>query len=99
MVYAQTFNILALLQKIENKCSVTSKHVILENVGISTSTVFSGEIASPLVKENSSPVDNVEEILILLSMTFYVMWTICSMKCLQKFSPKKWRKLLLPLSS
>ncbi|WMV12041.1 hypothetical protein MTR67_005426 [Solanum verrucosum] len=57
---AQISNILALLQKIENKYSVTSKQVIVENVSISVVTVFSGEIDSPLVEENSSHMDNIE---------------------------------------
>ncbi|KAH0773914.1 hypothetical protein KY290_011051 [Solanum tuberosum] len=38
----------------------SSKQVIVEDVSISATTVFSGEIASPLVKENPSPVDNDE---------------------------------------
>ncbi|KAL3369809.1 hypothetical protein AABB24_007037 [Solanum stoloniferum] len=54
----QISNILALLQKIETKWSVTSKQVIVEDVSICAATVFHKEISSPLVIENSSPVDN-----------------------------------------
>ncbi|KAG5617596.1 hypothetical protein H5410_017420 [Solanum commersonii] len=53
----------ALLQKIENKYSFTSKQVIVEDVSISVATIFSGEISSPLVEEHSSHVDNVEGLL------------------------------------
>ncbi|KAG5626061.1 hypothetical protein H5410_011279 [Solanum commersonii] len=60
VVDAQISNILTLLQKIENKYSVTSKQVIVEDVSISVATVFSGEIDFPLVEENSSHVDNIE---------------------------------------
>uniref|UniRef100_M1A149 Uncharacterized protein n=1 Tax=Solanum tuberosum TaxID=4113 RepID=M1A149_SOLTU len=48
----------ALLQKIENKYSVTSKQVLVEDAGISTATVLSREIS--LAEENSSCVDNVK---------------------------------------
>ncbi|KAH0648401.1 hypothetical protein KY285_033649 [Solanum tuberosum] len=58
VVDAQISNILALLQKIENKYSVTSKQVLVENAGISAATVLSREIS--LAEENSSCVDNVE---------------------------------------
>ncbi|KAH0713005.1 hypothetical protein KY289_008964 [Solanum tuberosum] len=55
---AQISNILALLQKIETKWSMPSKQVIVEDVSICAATVFHKEISSPLVIENSSPVDN-----------------------------------------
>ncbi|KAH0749414.1 hypothetical protein KY290_028646 [Solanum tuberosum] len=57
-VVAQISNLLALLQKIENKYSVTSKQVLVEDAGISTATVLSREIS--LAEENSSCVDNVK---------------------------------------
>ncbi|KAG5603413.1 hypothetical protein H5410_034783 [Solanum commersonii] len=71
--------------------------VIVEDVSISVATIFSGEIASSLVEEHSSHVDNVEGLPNTFINAFQVTWTICSMRCLQEFSPKKWRKLLLPL--
>ncbi|KAH0683400.1 hypothetical protein KY290_021998 [Solanum tuberosum] len=58
VVDAQISNLLALLQKIENKYSVTSKQVLVEDAGISTATVLNREIS--LAEENSSCVDNVE---------------------------------------
>ncbi|KAH0754376.1 hypothetical protein KY290_024646 [Solanum tuberosum] len=58
VVDAQLSNILALLQKIENKYSVTSKQVLVEDVEISAAIVLSREIS--LAEENSSCVDNVE---------------------------------------
>ncbi|KAH0682972.1 hypothetical protein KY290_021564 [Solanum tuberosum] len=45
VVDAQISNILALLQKIENKYSVTSKKVLVEDAGISAATVLSREIS------------------------------------------------------
>ncbi|KAH0670660.1 hypothetical protein KY290_026048 [Solanum tuberosum] len=59
-VDAQITSILALLQKIEDKYAFTSQQVVVENTGICTPTVFSGEMASPLIEENSSPVDYIE---------------------------------------
>ncbi|KAH0708855.1 hypothetical protein KY290_010369 [Solanum tuberosum] len=59
-VDAQITSILALLQKIEDKYAFTSQQVVVENTGICTPTVFSGETASPSTEENSSPVDYIE---------------------------------------
>ncbi|KAH0683319.1 hypothetical protein KY290_021909 [Solanum tuberosum] len=52
--------ILALLQKLEDKCSFISPQVPVEDAGISAATVVSREISSPLAEENSNCVDNVE---------------------------------------
>ncbi|KAH0678157.1 hypothetical protein KY284_019242 [Solanum tuberosum] len=59
-VDAQITSILALLQKIEDKYSFTSQQVVVEDTGICTPTVFSGEMASPSTEENSNPVDYIE---------------------------------------
>ncbi|KAH0642729.1 hypothetical protein KY289_033703 [Solanum tuberosum] len=59
-VDAQITSILALLQKIEDKYAFTSQQVVVEDTGICTPTVFSGETASPSTEENSSPVDYIE---------------------------------------
>ncbi|KAH0696243.1 hypothetical protein KY290_013598 [Solanum tuberosum] len=52
--------ILALLQKLEDKCSFISPQLLVEDAGISAATVVSREISSPLAEENSNCVDNVE---------------------------------------
>ncbi|KAH0754155.1 hypothetical protein KY290_024425 [Solanum tuberosum] len=56
-VDAQLTRILALLRKLEDKCS---PRVLVEDDGISAATVLSREISPPLAEENSSCVDNVE---------------------------------------
>jgi len=60
VVDTQITRILALLQKLEDKCSFISPQVLVEDAGISAATVVSREISSPLAEENSNCVDNVE---------------------------------------
>ncbi|KAG5625220.1 hypothetical protein H5410_010438, partial [Solanum commersonii] len=60
VVDTQITRILALLEKLEDKCSFISPQVLIEDAGISAATVVSREISSPLVEENSNCVDNVK---------------------------------------